>query len=166
MTTKQKIACIDTQILSYIVLKDPRSADFTERAFQLLTQLYDQDVSVIVPTLAVSELLVAYAPHEQNGVRAVIEQDFRIVPFDNLAAVHAARVYRANKENGRHAEVRAKHAEYPRQKLKVDHMIVGVAIANKADMLYTNDQGLYDFAVTHTPVMMLPSSSARQLELS
>lgn len=165
MSTKQRIACLDTQILSYLILKDPLSADYNERATQLITRLYDQNVNIIIPTLCVSELLVAYAPHEQNGIRAVIEQNFRSVPFDNLAAVQTARAYRMNKERGQHEDFKTKNPSYPRQKLKVDHMIVGVAMANKVDMLYTNDSGLFNFSQGHVAAMMLPEAGPRQMDI-
>ena len=133
---------------------------------QLMERLYEQEVSIIVPTLCIAEFLVAYEPNEQNGIRAAIEQDFKLVVFDNLSAVQAARVYRINRDNGRHKEFKARNVGYPHQKLKVDHMIVGVAIANKVDMLYTNDSGLFNFAQTHIPVLMLPESGPRQLVLN
>ena len=93
-----------------------------------------------MPTPIITEILMEAEPHERDKVLAILHERFHIKEVDTLAAKHAADVWNFKKRSGVIAELQASGASM-RTKLKVDVLILGVAMAENVPVLYSHDKG-------------------------
>ncbi len=114
-----------------------------ERIAQLVSDLEKAKVAVIIPTPALSELLVHAGSAGPECVRQIIRSAaFRISSFDTLAAIEVAEMTRVAIAAGdKRSGVSA-----PWVKVKYDRQIVAIAKVAHADTIYTDDEGLRGFA--------------------
>lgn len=103
------------------------------RVEYLITELQQAKATLIIPTPALSEVLV-YAGEAAPawlgtlaGLRCV-----RIAPFDTLAAVECAAMARDRVTNGRSEDV-------SRRKAKFDEQISAIALVQRADEILSDD---------------------------
>ena len=108
------------------------NADF-QNLREFLRKSYPHEVCI--PTPALAEFLVK----EENIGR--IQQlmrpnsKFRKLPFDEKSATSAAKIYKDN-------IAILKSMEEPKQKVKVDVQILGIALSNNAKIIITHDRGI------------------------
>ncbi|QQN73173.1 hypothetical protein [Croceicoccus sp. YJ47] len=101
------------------------------------------DDTIIVPAPALAEILVI-APDDGPALIAQISSTarFKIRPFGTQAAIETAMLARhALKDGDKRAGVSA-----PWQKVKFDRQIIGTAVAERADTLYSDDLNLIKHA--------------------
>lgn len=160
------LVCIDNHVLVWGIRKTatPGQEGMIERTAQLLEYLDTMRTRVIVPAPVVAEFLTAIDESEHARVLQTLQEKFIIAPFDALAALATARVRRKNRQTRLEATIRAELQDVVRAQVAVDHMIVGIAVANKVDLLYTEDAALKRFAEPHVNVAGIPTLG-RQLEL-
>jgi hypothetical protein len=116
-----------------------------ERLDHLVDVLDKSSTKIIIPTPALSELLVR-AGNAGIGYLDRLRQirPFKIEPFDERAALEVALAIRKNiadvgkKQKGKATQTWAK--------VKFDHQIVAIAKVNNATTLYSDDEGLRNFA--------------------
>jgi predicted nucleic acid-binding protein len=110
---------------------DPRIA-------HLLSTLDRAKATIVVPTPALSELLIGARDAAPRYLKAIsISARFRVAPFDARAAVEAAAAHREaidrrNKKEGSPSW----------DKVKYDRQILSIAIVEGASHLYSNDDDL------------------------
>lgn len=114
-----------------------------QRIAQLVGDLERARVKIVVPTPALSELLV----HAGNAGPKLVEQitrsaAFKLAPFDTLAAVEVAEMARTAIAAG---DKRA-GAAGSWAKVKYDRQLVGIAKVARADTIYSDDEELRRFA--------------------
>jgi hypothetical protein len=82
-----KIVCIDTQILSFGLVKIPPSGNehLVYLATDFLKWVEQQNFTVILPTIVVSELLIAVPVEKHASVLKLLQRDWRIVQFERFA---------------------------------------------------------------------------------
>ena len=137
------------------------------RIAELVTQLQKAKSVIIVPTPALSELLVKAGTAGPGILQAVQRSSaFRIEGFDIRAAVELAQM---TNELGTAADKRA-GIDAPWTKIKFDRQIIAIARVNRAESIYTDDEALITFAAMNdipcVRVADLPiPASARQTEL-
>lgn len=135
-----------------------------ERIARLVGDLEKARVRIVVPTPALSELLV----HAGNAGPELVEQltrssAFRLAPFDTLAAVEVAEMTRTalaagDKRGG---------ATGTWAKVNYDRQLVAIAKVVRADTIYTDDEELRKFAesqglkVIRLAELPLPQRTAR-----
>lgn len=114
-----------------------------ERIAQLVSDLEEAKVAIIIPTPALSELLVHAGSAGPEWVRQVTRSAaFRLAPFDTLAAIEVAEMTRVAIAAGdKRSGVSA-----PWVKVKYDRQIVGIAKVARADTIYSDDEDLRRFA--------------------
>jgi len=129
--------------------KDPATKKPVERCREridyLISELDEAHTKVIIPTPALSEILVyadKSAPQYLDQIRQ--SRAFKIGPFDERAAAEVAMMIRADlkqlgKKRGR--QMRATWA-----KVKFDRQIVAIAKVNGVTTLYSDDVGVRSFA--------------------
>ncbi len=139
-------------------------AFFKERIDLLIEELETNRTKIIIPTPALSEILV-YAdkagPEYLNRIqRAAV---FRIEPFDERAAIEVALMIRdAIKSGDKRGGVRETWA-----KVKFDRQIVAIPKVNGASTIYSDDEGVRAFAklsritAIGIPELPLPSKEAQ-----
>jgi hypothetical protein len=96
---------------------------------------------------------------EHSKITRKIQSSFIIPPYDDAAAAIFAQIWQTNKNNGLPAEATT------REKMKTDSMIVAIAVANKAKIMYSEDPGLCKFAKGFIETRDIPQIP-RQLTLA
>ena len=134
-------AGLDSMILIYagVVPSDAKKRpatweDLRVRSKIRLHQLAKQDEPVLLPTIAVSELLIPVPAADRGALIAAIQEQFVCPPFDLPAAAIAADIW-------------AEHSKLPqdlqytnRRTLKADALIVASAKSAGATDFFTNDR--------------------------
>lgn len=103
-----------------------------ERAKILLHKLRND--TVVLPMIAVSELLVPVAPSKRGLLMATFDEMFVCKEFDQLASAIAADIW------AKHKELPANQQYDNRHILRADAMIIASAKAAGATHFYTNDK--------------------------
>lgn len=119
---------------------------FSDRIDYLVETLGKQGEKIIIPTPALSEILV-HADKAGSGYLKEIDNAsvFRPVPFDERAAVEVAAM----------ARIRKAHGKPPRRddetvaKIKYDRQIVAIAKVEGATSIYSDDRGIYTLGAMH-----------------
>jgi hypothetical protein len=116
-----------------------------ERIDQLVTDLDKSHTKVIIPTPALSEILV-YADNAGPKYLEQLHQSraFKIEPFDERAAAEVA--IRIRSDIKKHSKKRGRQVEETWAKVKFDRQIVAIAKVNGVSALYTDDHGVRTFA--------------------
>jgi hypothetical protein len=131
-----------------------------ERLDHLVDVLEKNSTKIIIPTPALSELLVR-AGNAGLGYLDRLRQTrpFKIEPFDERAALEVALAIRKNIDQM--GKKRGAQATATWAKVKFDQQIVAIAKVNSATILYSDDENLRGFAAqAHLTVVRL-----RELEL-
>ncbi len=116
---------------------------FQQRIDFLIEQLETERTKIIIPTPALSEILV-HANAAGTEYLNLIQQSsaFKIEPFDQRAAIEVAFMIRdAIKSGDKRSGVKETWA-----KVKFDRQIVAIAKVNGARIIYSDDVGLRAFA--------------------
>jgi hypothetical protein len=137
------------------------------RIAHLLEQLEKSRTVIIVPTPALTEILIK-AGTAMGGIVARIQKSsvLRIQSFDARAAIELAQMTNANAS----ASDKRAAIEAPWSKIKFDRQIVAIAKVNAATDIYSDDDKLVAFATKHDihciRIADLPiPDSARQMGL-
>lgn len=133
---------IDTQILIYAGAVPPKPGkksvdmiDLRERARLLICQATERHDTIVIPAVAVSELLIPVPPGQRSSVVQVLERNFRCQPFDIPSAVLAADVWARFKgipQDGNDSSNRSV--------LRADALIVASARVANAIHFYSHDR--------------------------
>lgn len=125
---------LDTNALITLLIKDKEEAEYKN----LITFLYlNKNSSIALPMPAISEFIAG----DDNEARSLSllkpNSKFKNLDFDAKAALSAAKVYRDYRNLPKNRK-----SQDPRQKVKVDIQIIGIALANNATAIISHDQGI------------------------
>ncbi len=125
---------LDTNALITLLIKDKEEAEYKN----LITFLYsNNNSSIALPMPAISEFIAG----DDNEARSLSllkpNSKFKNLDFDAKAALSAAKVYRDYRNLPKNRK-----SQDPRQKIKVDIQIIGIALANNATAIISHDQGI------------------------
>lgn len=130
--------CFDTQVLIWGVqgYATPGQEQMIERIKRYIEHLERQHEAVAIPAPALFEYLLGFEPKDLPTQSQVVERGFMVLPLD-IPSVHVAAELLGNT-----AAMQQLKVDYQgrRQKLRVDAMIVAIAIAHKADKIVSGDQ--------------------------
>jgi predicted nucleic acid-binding protein len=118
--------------------------DAKERIEHFVKQLEAAKTKIIVPTPALSEILVRAGAAESQQIIEEINRSavFRIEPFDTRAAIEVAAMTRtALSDGGKKATSRS-----PWAKVKYDRQIVAIAKVAQATAIYSDDSDVRSIA--------------------
>ena len=157
------LIAIDTQILIWAVKREatPGQEPMIEKATRYLEHLDKCKDQIIIPSVVVSEFLANVPDEREAAVLKALEKRFMVIPFDTLAAIHAARIWRKNSEGNPSITELLKADNFTRAKIKADIQIIGTALARKADRITTHDDGLVKSATGHIEVGPMQDWPAR-----
>jgi hypothetical protein len=101
-----------------------------------------QNEPFAIPAPALAEFLIGLPADENSeAMAAIMSRQFRIIPFDGLAAQKTAELWR--KLDGDYGLKRlVDEIGYTRQMFKIDLQIVGCTISRQARLLVTGDRGV------------------------
>ena len=111
-----------------------------ERIEFLVQRLQKEDTKIIIPTPALSEVLVRAGTAASQQIIEYLQKYaiFRIEPFDTRAAIEVAAMTRdAIAKGKKRGDSDATYA-----KLKYDRQIVAIARVSGADTIYSDDKGI------------------------
>ncbi|MCA3438192.1 MAG: hypothetical protein INF48_12825 [Rhodobacter sp.] len=140
------IAVFDASVLIFLFEKDasgpldPATGLPVARCYDRVNHLVDtltrDRAKIIIPTPSLAEILVKAGAAGPEWLRVISENRYiRVSSFDLRAAVEFAAMQSERKLTG------VKSAE-PRQKAKFDDQIVAIAKVERADVIYSSDDGL------------------------
>lgn len=114
-----------------------------ERIDYLVKELEQKKTKIIIPTPALSEILVRAETAGPEYLALInASASFKIVPFDVRAAVEVASMTaRALADGDKRSGVEA-----PWTKIKYDRQIVAIAKIERATAIYTDDSDIHKFA--------------------
>jgi rRNA-processing protein FCF1 len=139
------LVCFDTNFLIWGVKQQatPGQELNIVRVTHLLETLESQDKQILIPSIVLGEVL-ASLPFDQHALFVdQIQRSFILAPYDASAAAQYARMW----------QKRVKDSSFTRNETKADYMITAVAVANKCETIYSNDEGLRRFASEHIAVI-------------
>lgn len=115
-----------------------------ERVEYLLEQLEAKRERILIPTPALSELLVRAGDAGAEFVNQLSRSSrFEIAPFDDLAAIEVALTIGAATRSG---NKRGKNTNAHWAKVKFDHQIAAICKVHQVSTLFTDDPELCNFA--------------------
>jgi len=134
------IAGIDSMVLIYAG-KVPRNqsalsrkdAELSVRAKILLRELSDKKATIVLPTIAIAELLVPVPSGQKSQLLSELQKVFACRPFDLPATAIAADLW------SRYKQLPQDQQYESRDILKSDAMIVATAKAAGATVFYSHD---------------------------
>ena len=138
-------------------------ADASARVNHLVQTLEKKREKIIIPTPALSEVLV-HADQAAEEYLAVFHESarFRVVPFDERAAIELAAITREAMGGG---DLRA-GADVTRATLKFDRQIIAIARVEAETTIYSDDAGMASLGaalgLTVVQTYALPSPPAEQ----
>ncbi len=117
-----------------------------ERIEYLIMRLTAAREKIVIPTPVLSEVLV-FADDAMSQYLDVLNNSaaFRIVPFDQKAAIEAAISMREALRSGG-LRANAPSADATRTKIKFDRQIVAIAKAEGAHTIYADDKDVHSYA--------------------
>lgn len=129
-----RLIILDTNALITLLMKDKDQAEYKN----LVTFLnHGKNFSLALPMPVISEFIAG----DDNEARSLSllkpNSKFKNLDFDAKAALSAAKVYREYRNLPKNRK-----SQDPRQKVKVDIQIIGIALANNATAIISHDQGL------------------------
>ncbi|WP_286378590.1 PIN domain-containing protein [Acinetobacter towneri] len=129
-----RLIILDTNALITLLMTDKNEAEFKNlKAFLKQTE----HLTIALPMPAISEFIAG----DDNEARSLSllkpNSKFKNLDFDAKAALIAAKIYRDYRQLPQN-----KKSKDPRQKVKVDIQIIGIALANGATILVSHDKGL------------------------
>ncbi len=141
--------CIDAMVLiwgfhkpHYKPKEKPRNQDVGEmrrRSRLLLRTLAEDEETVMVPAIALSEVLLGIPPEDHGEFIATLQDSFFLPPYDLRAASLAAKLWQETREL-------PKTEQPERTTLRADVMIVATAKVAKAKTIFSHDEKLRKLA--------------------
>lgn len=118
----------------------------SDRIEHLIDTLSTDKQTIIIPTPVLSEVLVYAGAAGPKWLQYFNTTSvFRVVPFDQKAAIEAALSIRSSLDRGG-LRVDASNPGVTRGKVKFDRQIVAIAKAEGADMIYSDDADIIKYA--------------------
>ncbi len=136
------LVALDTQILIWgglrrsvrgLTLHSADDADKEKRARILLHELDGIKARIIIPSVAVAELLCPIDPQEHNNFLAIITRRFDCPPFDIRATSLAAKLWQHNRALPMEEQIN-------RSVLKADMQIIATARIRGARFFFSDDE--------------------------
>ncbi|MBN2580250.1 MAG: type II toxin-antitoxin system VapC family toxin [Pirellulales bacterium] len=126
--------------------------DLIHRAKTYIRFLSDKGHSILLPTPVIAEYLTPFNEENRQKQLKIIQESFRIAPFDLYAAFIAAGI------QSRKDLLKGIQSDYgkSRTEIKTDCFIVAIAKACRVDKLISHDPGLRKLAEGHVTAIDIP----------
>ncbi|MDM1760003.1 PIN domain-containing protein [Acinetobacter sp. 251-1] len=125
---------LDTNALITLLVTDKDQAEY-KNLVSFLNQR--KNFSLALPMPVISEFIAGDNDDARSLGLLKPNSKFKNLDFDAKAALSAAKVYREYRSLPKNRK-----SQDPRQKVKVDIQIIGIALANNATAIVSHDQGL------------------------
>ena len=153
-----KRICVDSTVLICAHRAASGSdAESDRRCLAFLSSMEMDGTEVLVPAACVSEILVRIPEEDHSRVIEGLGRAYRVVPFDLSAAVRTGVLHRARLRDHAIEELKAEPGRTTKAKIKFDLMILGTAMARRADCLYAEDDDFPRLARGEIPCSRVPA---------
>jgi len=160
------VVCLDTHIVIWGIKKQASAGQesLILQAENFLKWLDLNKKKIIIPVPVISELLVPIPDSEHEKFLEIIHSKFRVIPFDEVAAVKQAQIFNLKNDDTAIREYRTAH-NITRERLKIDYQIASIALVRGAECIYSHDPHLKRFVDDLIAVKEMPNLGS-QTELS
>jgi predicted nucleic acid-binding protein len=152
------LVCIDSHIFIWGVKSQshPSQINKIPLAQNLIKFLTENNYKILLPVPIIAEILSPVPPNEHPNILRLIDKNYQVAPFDILAAYKCAELINISLTAQELKDYKEAHS-VPRSKIKFDCMIAAIAITRKAHCIYSEDNGLKNFASGQISVVPLPN---------
>ena len=155
----KEIVFVDTNILSYyfaINQHDPEWQIKQNLANALFQELNKNKATVIIPTPVLLELLyINKDTEDRRKLLIMLQKLYQFADFSAKAASIGADLMR---ENGTFNKLIQENGQRLRDHLRTDTQIIAIALANNADVIYTEDKHFIALSQGKIQIKGLPTS--------
>lgn len=145
-----KIVALDTNVLIWGIKKDGEP-DNIRNTEGLLQQFHVEKCDVIVPALVIAELLMRIPSANHATITDYLQKSFIVAALDISASIVFSHIWQTNKNDG------LPHREgATREKMKIDFLVVAIAVSRKAEVIYSDDPHVHAFGKTYIDVQYVP----------
>lgn len=159
------IFCIDSNVIIWGIKRQASAGqeEMILRADNFFNWVDEQSHDIIIPTVVISEILAPEPPEIRSRYLKILSDSFIIAPFDTRAATKYAELLHNKFDD---IKKLMDESGTSRQKMKIDHQIIAIALVNNASCIYSTDNGLKSFASGIIDVRDLsPAYTTTQLTL-
>jgi predicted nucleic acid-binding protein len=125
---------IDSDILSDYIqsLNKPREEwnEFEKNAVEIIDDLVEQEEEIMIPTPVIAEILEAVDLNKHGMTVQEIQKFALIAELDTRSAIESARIMQRRPKTGMNDS---------RPRIKIDGLIVAIAICHGASVIYTRN---------------------------
>lgn len=151
-----RLVCLDNHVLIWGIKEEATEGQesMIPRAKAFIESLDNPDYSVLIPTIVIGEFLMRIPVDMHATVMNLFNRSFIVAPFDMIAASKFAEIWQTKKAQEVINEL-VKSGK-TREELKVDRMIVAIAVSREAECIYSHDEALKIFAQGYIAVKEIP----------
>ncbi len=152
------IVCLDSQILVWGIKEQSSEGqeDMIPRAKAFLKWLDDNNKKVVIAAPIITEILMPVPKENYEKLLQVLHNKFRVVPFDEIAAIKCAEIWQSKADDKTLKEYR-KTYQIGKHHMKYDFQIVSIAITRQVECIYSHDPHLRTFAGNLVAVREMPA---------
>lgn len=140
--------CFDTNIIINAIQENELEENIVKTKL-LIHDCKVRKINIIIPSLVIAEILMGLEQEKISFFCSDIGKLAMIVPFDIKAALEYGKISRVK-------WTKRQDLDIPRNKMKIDMLIIATAIANKAECIYSEDEGLMRVADGFIETRKLP----------
>jgi predicted nucleic acid-binding protein len=135
------LICLDTNIVIWGILEEshPSQKEMIGRAKILIEHLTKTKTKIMLPSPVVTELLINVPPESHPPIIETINKRFIVESFDMQASLHYVRIWHLKQIQRQ----QAKQANIPKSNIKFDIMILAIAVAKHANVIYSHDSDIH-----------------------
>jgi predicted nucleic acid-binding protein len=130
----------------------PSQIEMIERTRRYIHHLDRTGQRVMIPAPVLVEYLLGFLGEEQDRQSGILEQSFLIPALDIPASRLAARL---QSNTSLLQTIRTEHG-VDRQGLRIEAMIIAIAVVNRAERIVTGDPHFRQLAQSHIEVVEVP----------
>lgn len=156
-----KLVCFDNHILVWGIKEQATlgQEEMIPRAKELIRHLDEAHIHILIPSVVIAEFLLPIPPEKHALVINRFNRSFIVASFDTAAASWFSRIWQSKKEQAT-IDALSKNGK-TRTELRADSLIVATAASQKADCIYSHDEGLKAFAKDYIDVEEVPLYSTQ-----
>jgi len=149
------LVCFDNHVLIWGIKEEATEGqeDHISRTKRFIEKLPEDDI-VLIPSVVLAEFLLPIPSNLHATVINLFNRNFKIAPFDALAASKMSLVWQTNNPPDNVKKII--DSQTTRAELRADAMIVATAIAQNADCIYSHDNWIKTFAKGFIDVKEVP----------
>jgi hypothetical protein len=143
------LVCVDSMLCIWAVkrISSPGQEAMIPLAASLLDKLTKDKKEILLPAPVVMELLAPVDdPDDYNSIITSLNTDFRVGALDVKAAAISAKIWNTVRTDWK--DIYNSGEAGARNRFKFDLMVLGIAVSNKVECLYTADDNLCALAST------------------